>query len=87
MMSSSDHQRLNFQFSGQVFWEIKNGRKTRMLRDCAYQANTLDFWAGCDMLGPSIGRQGGCPMWYWQVGDKDAKKVRDASRYFDLARR
>ncbi len=48
---SIDHQRLNFQFSGQVFWEIKNGRKTRMLRDCAYQANTLEFWAGCDMIG------------------------------------
>jgi len=41
--------------------------------------------AGCDMLGPAIGRQGGWPMWYWQVKDgKDAAKVREASRYFDV---
>jgi TldD protein len=48
---SIDHQRLNFQFSGQTFWEVKRGKKTRMLRDVAYQANTLEFWAGCDMVG------------------------------------
>lgn len=40
--------------------------------------------AGCDMLGPDIGRQGGWPMWYWNVGKKDSKKVREASRYFDV---
>ena len=48
---SIDHQRYNFQFSGQYFWEIKNGRLTRPLRDVAYQANTVDFWNSCDMLG------------------------------------
>ena len=48
---SIDHQRYNFQFSGQFFWEIKNGRLRRPLRDVAYQANTLDFWRSCDMLG------------------------------------
>jgi TldD protein len=48
---SIDHQRLNFQFSGQTFWEVKRGKKTQMLRDLAYQANTLEFWAGCDLLG------------------------------------
>jgi len=41
---SIDHQRLNFQFGGQTFWEIKHGKKTRMLRDVAYQANTIEFW-------------------------------------------
>ncbi len=50
---SIDHQRLNFQFSGQTYWEIKGGKKTRMLRDVAYQANTLDFWASCDAIGGS----------------------------------
>ena len=35
---SIDQQRYNFQFGGQVFWEIKNGKKTRMLRDVAYQS-------------------------------------------------
>lgn len=48
---SIDHQRYNFQFSGQFFWEIKNGRLARPLRDVAYQANTVDFWRSCDMLG------------------------------------
>lgn len=48
---SIDQQRHNFQFSGQAFWEIKRGRLTRPLRDVAYQANTLEFWRSCDMLG------------------------------------
>jgi TldD protein len=48
---SIDHQRFNFQFGGQTFWEIKRGKRTRMLRDVAYQANTLEFWASCDLLG------------------------------------
>jgi TldD protein len=48
---SIDHQRYNFQFSGQYFWEIKNGRLARPLRDVAYQANTVEFWNSCDMLG------------------------------------
>jgi len=48
---SIDHQRYNFQFSGQSFWEIKRGRITRMLRDVGYQANTVEFWKSCDMIG------------------------------------
>lgn len=48
---SIDQQRYNFQFSGQVAWEIRNGRKHRRLRDVAYQANTLDFWNAMDMIG------------------------------------
>jgi TldD protein len=48
---SIDHQRLNFQFGGQTFWEIKHGKKTRMLRDVAYQANTIEFWHACDLIG------------------------------------
>lgn len=48
---SIDHQRYNFQFSGQSFWKIEKGRLARPLRDVAYQANTVDFWRSCDMLG------------------------------------
>lgn len=48
---SIDQQRYNFQFSGQTFWEIKRGRLTRPLRDVAYQANTVEFWNSCDMIG------------------------------------
>ena len=47
---SIDHQRYNFQFGGQLFYEIKNGKLGRMLRDVAYQGNTVDFWNACDAL-------------------------------------
>ena len=48
---SIDQQRYNFQFGGQVFWEIKNGKKGAMLRDVAYQARTPQFWASLDAVG------------------------------------
>lgn len=48
---SIDQQRYNFQFGGQTFWEIKDGKKGEMLRDVAYQARTVDFWGACDGLG------------------------------------
>jgi TldD protein len=41
---SIDQQRYNFQFGGQTFYEIKNGKINGMLRDVAYQANTQEFW-------------------------------------------
>ena len=48
---SIDQQRYNFQFGGQTFWEIKNGKVTGMLRDVAYQSRTTDFWGSLDGLG------------------------------------
>jgi len=48
---SIDHQRYNFQFGGQMFWEVKKGKIAGPLRDVAYQSNTLDLWNGCDMIG------------------------------------
>ena len=48
---SIDQQRYNFQFGGQTFWEIKNGKVGGMLRDVAYQSRTTDFWGACDGLG------------------------------------
>ena len=44
---SIDQQRYNFQFGGQTFYEIKDGRIVGMLRDVAYQANTREFWNSC----------------------------------------
>ncbi|MGH2568825.1 MAG: TldD/PmbA family protein, partial [Bacteroidota bacterium] len=35
---SIDHQRYNFQFGGQAYYEIKNGKIAGMLKDVAYQA-------------------------------------------------
>ena len=48
---SIDQQRYNFQFAGQVFWEIKDGKRTRMLRDVAYQGRTPEFWNSMAMIG------------------------------------
>jgi TldD protein len=48
---SIDHQRYNFQFGGESFWEVKGGKKGAMLRDVAYQSRTPDFWGACDGLG------------------------------------
>jgi TldD protein len=47
---SIDQQRYNFQFGGQVFYEIKNGEITGMLEDVAYQSNTQEFWNSCAQL-------------------------------------
>lgn len=44
---SIDQQRYNFQFGGNVFYEINNGAITGMLRDVAYQSNTQQFWNSC----------------------------------------
>lgn len=41
--------------------------------------------AGCDMLGPELGRAPGFPMWYNRTEGKDAAKVRETSKYFDVA--
>ncbi len=48
---SIDQQRYNFQFTGQVFHRIRNGKLDGMLRDVAYQGNSVDFWNACDGLG------------------------------------
>ncbi len=47
---SIDQQRYNFQFGGQLFYEIKNGEIVGMLDDVAYQANTQEFWNSCAQL-------------------------------------
>jgi TldD protein len=48
---SIDHQRYNFQFGGDAFWEIKGGKIGAMIADVAYQSRTPDFWQACDLLG------------------------------------
>ncbi|MGF1926190.1 MAG: TldD/PmbA family protein, partial [Bacteroidia bacterium] len=44
---SIDQQRYNFQFGGQLFYEIKNGKIVGMLNDVSYQSNTQEFWNSC----------------------------------------
>src|SRR3954451_20071702 len=48
---SIDQQRYNGQFGGNCFWEVKNGKITRMVTDVTYNAITTDFWANLDLLG------------------------------------
>jgi TldD protein len=48
---SIDMQRYNFQFTGQRFHEIKNGKIVGQLKDVAYQSKTPDFWNSMRRLG------------------------------------
>jgi TldD protein len=48
---SIDQQRYNFQFGGQAFYEVKDGKVAAMLKDVAYQARNVDFWSSMDMIG------------------------------------
>lgn len=52
---SIDQQRYNAQFGGQLFYEIRGGKITGMLKDVAYQMRTPEFWNSMDMIG---GRRG-----------------------------
>jgi TldD protein len=57
---SIDMQRYNFQFTGQRFYRIRDGRLDGQLRDVAYQATTTDFWNSMEAVGgPSTWRLGG----------------------------
>ena len=55
---SIDQWRLNFQFGGNAVWEIKNGKKTGMLKAALYQSRTPTFWNACDAT---------CDENYWQA--------------------
>ncbi len=48
---SIDQQRYNFQFTGQRFYRIHQGRLAGQLRDVAYQSRTPDFWGRLEGLG------------------------------------
>ena len=47
---SIDDKRLNFQFGTQVAWEIKKGKRGRLLRDATYMGVTPEFWGSLDAL-------------------------------------
>jgi TldD protein len=48
---SIDMQRYNFQFTGQRFFAIRDGKLQGQLRDVAYQATTTDFWGAMEAVG------------------------------------
>ena len=54
---SIDDRRLHFQFEGEAAWEIRNGERTRLLRNPSYAGVTPELWGGCDarVLGRGVG--------------------------------
>ena len=48
---SIDDRRLNFQFGCEIGWEVKRGRRGRMLRNPTYTGISPRFWGSMDMLG------------------------------------
>ncbi len=55
---SIDDKRLNFQFGTQLAYEIKKGKRGRMLRNATYTGITPEFWGSCDAI---------CSEKHWQV--------------------
>ena len=55
---SIDDRRYQFQFSTEIGWEIKNGRKARMLKNPSYSGITTEFWNSCDAI---------CSRDYWTL--------------------
>ena len=64
---SIDDKRYNFQFGCEIAWEIRNGKRVRMLKNPSYSGITTEFWNSCaaiagpralDAVGRSELRQG-----------------------------
>jgi len=55
---SIDDRRYHFQFSTEIGWEIKGGKKTRMLKHPSYSGITTEFWNSCDAI---------CSRDYWTL--------------------
>lgn len=54
---SIDQRRYNFQFGGDCFWEIKNGKRGAMLKNVIYNGITPEFWGSCDGVATREFRQ------------------------------
>jgi TldD protein len=55
---SIDDRRYHFQFSTEIGWEIKGGKKGRMLKNPSYSGITTEFWNSCDAI---------CSRDYWTL--------------------
>ncbi|HLJ49633.1 MAG TPA: TldD/PmbA family protein [Bryobacteraceae bacterium] len=47
---SIDDKRYNFQFGCEVGWEIRNGKRVRMLKNPTYSGITTEFWNSCEAI-------------------------------------
>ncbi len=55
---SIDDKRINFQFSTEIGWEIKNGKICEMIKNPTYTGITPKFWNSCDAIAKKD---------YWQM--------------------
>jgi TldD protein len=55
---SIDDRRYHFQFSTEIGWEIKGGKKGRMIKHPSYSGITTEFWNSCDAI---------CSRDYWTL--------------------
>jgi len=44
---SIDDRRYNFQFGCEIGWELRNGRRVRMLKNPSYSGVSTEFWNSC----------------------------------------
>jgi TldD protein len=50
---SIDDKRYNFQFGCEIAWEIRNGKRVRMLKNPSYSGISTEFWNACAAIaGP-----------------------------------
>ncbi|MGE5178479.1 MAG: TldD/PmbA family protein [Bacteroidota bacterium] len=47
---SIDQLRYNFQFKTEIAWEVRRGKRVRMLKNPTYQGITTRFWNSCDFV-------------------------------------
>jgi TldD protein len=47
---SIDDTRRAFRFGCEIGWEIRGGRRGRMLKNCTFSGETLAFWRSCDAV-------------------------------------
>jgi TldD protein len=47
---SIDDRRLNFQFGCEIGWEIRGGKRVRMLKNPSYSGVTPEFWNSCEAI-------------------------------------
>jgi len=47
---SIDDKRYNFQFGCEIGWEIKGGKRVRMLKNTSYSGITTEFWNSLDAI-------------------------------------
>jgi TldD protein len=55
---SIDDRRYHFQFSTEIGWEIKGGKRGRMIKNPSYSGITTEFWNSCDAI---------CSRDYWTL--------------------